>query len=377
MLTDTTPATMVWASTGERVAALVAGSTYVDSEWLAKAQRAASPAQIALVAPSDPRTSRAPGTSDLTSHRNAADTGLPWTVVTSLSSQDGAAQFESRRRTLFAALAAVLVLVAAGGYVIVRARNREMALARLQSDFVTAVSHEFRTPLTTLRQFNALLDESAALTADKRRIYYQAQTRATERLHRLVESLLDFGRMEAGKRAYTLDRLDAGLLVRDVVEEFNDEIDGRGLAVRFSAGPGEHLVDVDAEALARAVWNLLDNAVKYSGDSREVDVAVGRVANRVSIAVQDRGIGIPAGEQARILQKFTRGAAAVAARIKGTGIGLATVQHIVAAHHGTLQVDSVEHQSSTFTILLPLVEVSSLKSEVSGPTSDLDLKLET
>jgi signal transduction histidine kinase len=353
---ESTPVTIVWASTGERVAAVVGGPTYLQNEWLVKAQRAASPAQVSLAPAADPPASRAFSDSDtLTSHRSAAETGLPWAVAISLAGHTDATEFESRRRTLLAALAAVLVLVAAGSYMIVRSRNREMTLARLQSDFVTAVSHEFRTPLTALRQFGELLDEPGELTQEKRRNYQHAQTRATERLHRLVESLLDFGRMEAGKRPYAFERLDAGLLVRDVVEEFRGELNGSNIALRCSIEPGDCRVDADPEALARAVWNLLDNAAKYSGEGRDVDVAVNLVFRRVSIAVRDRGIGIPPGEQARIFQKFTRGAVATSRHIKGTGIGLAMVQHIVAAHHGTVSVESVEGQGSTFTISLPRI----------------------
>jgi two-component system phosphate regulon sensor histidine kinase PhoR len=285
--------------------------------------------------------------------RSAADTGLPWTVVTTLGSEIDAARLEGRRRMLLAGLGAVLVLVAAGSYFVVRSRSREMALTRLESDFIAAVSHEFRTPLTALRQFNVLLEEADDLTPEKQRIYHQAQSRATERLHRLVESLLDFGRMEAGRRPYTLQRIDGGALVGDVVHEFQDEIQGHLFDLRCSLEPGEYPVDADPEALARALWNLLDNAVKYSRERREVDVAVGRTDSEVTISVRDRGIGISAGDQKRIFQKFVRLPAAGAQGVKGSGIGLAMVQHIVAAHRGTIRVTSVVGEGSTFTIVLP------------------------
>jgi two-component system phosphate regulon sensor histidine kinase PhoR len=349
--------TVVWGSAGGRMAALVGGQEHCRRAWLTTAQTAAGPAEVSFFTAAGPGPPPTPVAGDtLVTRRSAADTGLPWTLIVTLGSDVDAARFEGRRRMLLAGLAAILVLVAAGSYLVVRSRNREIALARLQSDFIAAVSHEFRTPLTALRQFNELLDEAGDLTPEKRRIYYQAQTRATERLHRLVESLLDFGRMEAGRRPYTLQRVDAGALVRDVIQEFQREIEGRGFDLRCSVEPGEHPVDADAEALARALWNLLDNAVKYSADRREIDVSVGRTSDRVSISVRDRGIGIPSGDEKRIFQKFVRLAAATSRGIKGSGIGLAMVQHIVAAHGGTLRVASVEHEGSTFTIVLPLQE---------------------
>ena len=159
--------------------------------------------------------------------------------------------------------------------------------------------------------------------------------------------------MEAGRRPYTLQRLDAGALVRDVVHEFQREIEGRGFDLRCSVEPGEYPVDADPEALARALWNLLDNAVKYSGERREIDVSVGQTASEVSISVRDHGIGIAAADQKRIFQKFVRFRPQQSHGVKGSGIGLAMVQHIVAAHGGTIRVGSVEHEGSTFTIVLP------------------------
>jgi signal transduction histidine kinase len=343
------PVTIVWASDNSRAAAFIAGSRFLETHWMAQLQKAASPAQayLAGVGAAPPRDAQRV-------QRTAADTGLPWTVVVAgAGGQREPAEFQARRRNLFAGMAAVLVLVAAGSYFLWRSVNRDLAVARLQSDFVSAVSHEFRTPLTALRQFNDLLAEEDGPTPEKRRRYYEAQTRATERLHRLVESLLDFARMEAGRRPYRFERLDAGALARDVTEEFRREADGLGFAVTCSLDSVAYPVAADREALSRALWNLLDNAVKYSGASREIQVEVRRADGGVSIGVRDHGIGIPAAEQKRLFQKFVRGAAARSAGIKGTGLGLAMVRHIVNAHGGTVDVRSVAGEGSAFTIVLP------------------------
>jgi signal transduction histidine kinase len=216
------------------------------------------------------------------------------------------------------------------------------------------VSHEFRTPLTSLRQFTDLLNDDPDLPASKRRTFYQAQARATERLRRLVESLLDFGRMEAGARPYRLERLSIAPLVRGIVEDFRRDGAPDGFIVEASISDDSGAVDVDPDALARAVWNLLDNAVKYSGASRKVSVNVGAQDGSVAISVRDRGLGILRHEQDEIFKKFVRGTASRVHGIKGTGIGLAMVRHIVEAQAGTVRVESAPGEGSTFTIVLPV-----------------------
>jgi signal transduction histidine kinase len=228
------------------------------------------------------------------------------------------------------------------------------------------VSHEFRTPLTSLRQFTDLLNDDPDLPAGKRRTFYQAQARATERLRRLVESLLDFGRMEAGARPYRLERLSTVPLVRDIVEDFRRDGAPDGFTIEASIGDHGGSVDVDPDAFARALWNLLDNAVKYSGSSRTVSVNVEVRDGSVAISVRDRGPGVPRDEQDEIFKKFVRGTASRARGIKGTGIGLAMVRHIVEAHGGTVRVESAPGEGSVFTIVLP-----------SGTARDRESTLET
>jgi two-component system phosphate regulon sensor histidine kinase PhoR len=247
--------------------------------------------------------------------------------------------------------------VIASSYFAGRAVSRELAAATLQSDFVSAVSHEFRTPLTSMKQFTEMLVEDDGLPAQERRECYAAQERATRRLSRLVESLLDFGRMEAGARPYRREPLDAGELVRTVVDEFR--LDGRctGFTIDCTVPDGAISIDGDREALAQALWNLLDNAVKYSGDSRIVRVAV-EGGETVAIRVHDNGLGVAPAERQRIFEKFARGSSAGRAGVKGTGIGLAMVRHIADAHGGTVTVESRAGDGTTFRIELPRGKVN-------------------
>jgi signal transduction histidine kinase len=342
----------LWQSTPERMVALVAGPRYQARNWF-PALAGIRGFKISLVSPEghmvfgDPPTAALPRT-----QRPASETGLPWSVgVTNVDSHATLEEFASRRRLLLTGLGLLAILVTAGSYFIWRAMARELAAAQLQSDFVAAVSHEFRTPLTSLRQFNALLAEGEATANEQRSEFWAAQSRATDRLQRLVESLLDFGRMQAGARPYQFEKVELGALVERVVDDFQKEAGAGGFVIQCAAT--QALVNVDAEALSRALWNLLDNAVKYAGEGRSIAVAVESRADLVSISVSDQGPGIPREEQKEIFDKFVRGAYAREHHIRGTGIGLTMVRHIVEAHAGKIELVSAPGKGSTFTILLP------------------------
>ena len=225
-------------------------------------------------------------------------------------------------------------------------------MARLKSDFVSAVSHEFRTPLATLRQLTENLSDGRVGDEGRRQAYYEAQARATSRLSRLVERLLDFGRMEAGALRYRPEPLDLGKLVRSVVDEFEHVVADTGHRIEVTIDPKVPPVRADGEALAQAVWNLLDNAIKYSPGRPAVWIEVADEDGQAAVRVRDEGPGILPEERKDLFREFTRGAAARAGGVKGTGIGLAMVNHIVRAHRGRIRVDSAPGQGSTFTILL-------------------------
>jgi signal transduction histidine kinase len=287
--------------------------------------------------------------------RTAAEISHPWPVDIV---PDGAVDtaYIEKRRLLIAGFVLLVSMAVSAGFLIFRAVSRELAVARLQSDFVAAVSHEFRTPLTTLRQFTDMLRDNAALSVDRRTLCYEAQSRATDRLTRLVESLLDFGRMEAGSHPYRFERRDCVGLARRTIDEFRASPQVEGCDIAFDSTSVAAEIDADSEALSRALWNLLDNAVKYSPDSRTVEVALHSRNGTVAISVRDHGIGIPAHERHAIFGRFHRGDEARRLGIKGTGIGLAMVDHIVRAHQGRIEVESRPGEGSTFTIVLPIKE---------------------
>jgi two-component system phosphate regulon sensor histidine kinase PhoR len=202
-----------------------------------------------------------------------------------------------------------------------------------------------------------LLDEDDNLPPERRRSFYASLGRNTERLRRLVESLLDFGRMESGRKPYDLRPEDAGGIAALAVAEFEKDAGPRGFTVDLDLnGEREFQVRADRLALTRALWNLLDNAAKYSAESRAIWVSVRRQAGRVVIAVRDAGLGVPSRERKEIFRKFVRGERAKQLGIKGTGLGLALVAHIVEAHGGRIEMESEEGRGSTFRLVLPALE---------------------
>ncbi len=289
--------------------------------------------------------------------RSPAETRLPWTLlVASLNPGADIAEVATRRRILLAAFAVMIAVVLAGSYLLARAVTSELEAARLKSDFVAAVSHEFRTPLASMSQIAELFADGRVPEEAQRKQYYGLLVSETRRLKRLVENLLDFARMEGGAKEFRLEGLNTSTLVEDIVSEFQEEVGARGYRIELNVRDPGMILQADGEALRQAMWNLLDNAVKYSPDCLTVWVEVARIEGKCGIQVRDRGLGISAAEQKRIFEKFARAASSKAAGVEGTGIGLSMVDRIVRAHRGEIRVESESGQGSTFTILLPLGE---------------------
>ena len=286
--------------------------------------------------------------------RTAAESRLPWTLY--FSAQDAApgSHLNNQQRFLLLGIAVMVVFLILGTYFIARAIRRESDLARLQSDFVSAVSHEFRSPLTSMRQLSEILALGRVPSEARRQLYYETLVHETTRLQRVVESLLHFGSMEAGARKYRFEEFDASPLVRRTVGEFEKQFSGSGHHIEFGGFGLEFPIAADPDAISVALRNLLDNAVKYSPGRNTVWVNLGKERDRITIAVRDHGLGITDAEKKSIFQKFVRGSAASAGNVKGSGVGLAMVRHIVSAHGGEITVESKLGHGSTFTMLLPV-----------------------
>jgi signal transduction histidine kinase len=261
-----------------------------------------------------------------------------------------------QKRTLsLAMLGFVTVMLAFGGYLTVRILKRELEIARLRADFVSTVSHEFRSPLTGIRQLGGMLLEGRVTDPEKQRGYFKMIVQESDRLSRLVENILDFSRMEEGRKEYRFEPLDPSPWLRTLVADFVTEIAAHGAAVEADIKDGLPPISADKEALGSAVRNLLDNAVKYSPGSKTVWLDAGAEGDAVKISVRDKGVGISERDRKRIFDRFYRAEGEISKRIKGAGLGLSLVKHVVTAHGGTVECQSRVGEGSVFTIRLPAV----------------------
>lgn len=252
-------------------------------------------------------------------------------------------------------LAGLLAVVLVGGVSLaLRAASRELRLSQMKSTFVSNVSHELRTPLASIRVFGEFLRRGRATEPEKIREYGEFIESESRRLTQLINNILDFSRIESNRKTYEFRMADVHEIVTGVLKTLEVSLRHTGFAVEFE-GPGRELppANVDRDAVAQALNNLLDNAVKYSGDSRRIVVRLGRRRQFVTIAVQDFGIGISPSDQKKIFERFHRIADGLIHDVKGSGLGLAIVDHIVQAHGGRITVDSEPGKGSTFTIWLP------------------------
>ncbi|MBI1734648.1 MAG: HAMP domain-containing histidine kinase, partial [Candidatus Rokubacteria bacterium] len=248
----------------------------------------------------------------------------------------------------------LLVMIAAGVVATWRLVRRETEMARLKADFVANVSHDLKTPLSVIRMFAETLELGRVRDAAARQEYYRVITQESERLSRLIENVLDFSRIEGGRRTYVRQPTAVEPLVRETLEAFSYPLAQQGFKVDVAVAPDLPDMAVDREAIGQALGNLIDNAVKYAGERRAIRVEARAEDGRLAISVADDGIGIPPEEQARIFEKFYRVGRSETQGRRGSGVGLALVRHIVEAHGGDVTVDSRAGAGSRFTIRLPM-----------------------
>jgi len=234
----------------------------------------------------------------------------------------------------------------------------EMDLARKKTNFVANVSHELKTPLTSIRMFAEMLRERRQTNRDTQKKYLDIMVSETERLTRLINNVLDFSRMEKGKKTYDKKIVDAASLCEELLESQRLRLEQNGFKVNFIRTPGPVYMEGDEEAFKQAILNLLSNAEKYSQDKKQIDVEVSRTEDSVFINVKDRGIGIEPEHFQKIFKEFFRADESLSAKVRGSGLGLTISKKIINDLGGDILYHPREGGGSVFQIKLPVKELS-------------------
>jgi signal transduction histidine kinase len=268
--------------------------------------------------------------------------------------QDPPPGMGGRARFLLLVLPLMLAVTLFSGWLLWRDVRREVHAAALRSRFVSSVSHELKTPLTSIRMFAEMLAMGHAQDPERRDAYLELIVAESGRLTRLINNVLDFARIDEGRRGYRKEPVRLDDVVREAARTMAYPVAQREVALRIDADAALPPVSADRDALLQAILNLLSNAVKFSGPGGEVDLRLLRRNGEAWIEVEDRGMGIEPADRERIFEEFYRSPAADREGIAGAGLGLPLVAHVARGHGGSVDVRSEPGQGSTFTLRLPL-----------------------
>lgn len=250
------------------------------------------------------------------------------------------------------AILLVLSVLGLGIFLLLRDASREMQMAHLRGDFVSGVSHELKTPLTLIRLYSEMLLYGQGLSEEERKSYYQIIAGEGERLTHLIEKVLDFSRVDRGMKQYNLKEDDIAPVVARTVEVYGQYLRRQGFSIETDLATQLPRVRFDSEAISQAVLNLMDNAARYSGESKFIAIRLNRKNNQVIFEVEDRGPGVAESERAKIFGQFYRGASG--AGKGGYGLGLYLVKHIMDAHGGKVELESEVGRGSLFRLIFPV-----------------------
>jgi signal transduction histidine kinase len=256
--------------------------------------------------------------------------------------------------TLGLLVSLLLLAIAVGSWLIIVDLRRQLTLARQKTDFVSNVSHELKTPLTSIRMFSEMLAEDRVNDDAKRRQFLGIITAEAARLTRLINNVLDFARLERGEKQYSFCSCPAVALVRETVESYRPHLEANGFVFQVSLPSSDGVLHADRDAIAQVLVNLLSNAEKYSGGRKEIEVRMEIDPTHARITVLDRGLGVPRGAEERIFEQFHRAHDSLASGIEGSGLGLTLARQIARQHGGDVCYAPREGGGSAFCLRLPL-----------------------
>ncbi len=278
-----------------------------------------------------------------------------WSLILCTESPDVITTFLKASQGIFIYIFLfIVILLALGLFFTLQIINKELLLSKMKSDFISTVSHEFKSPLTSIRQMTEMLFHERIKNESRKKEYYAVMLEQSERLSHLIDNILDFSKIEEGKKAFRFERTNLAELIEHVKSVFQRSIANEGLSVDLSIPETLPELLLDKEAIQQVIYNLLDNAYKYSGNSKEIKILAESIDGSVEISVRDFGIGIAPEDKHRIFERFYRGGKELTRSIKGSGIGLTVVKKIIEAHHGKISFESTPGAGSIFYIILPV-----------------------
>lgn len=282
---------------------------------------------------------------------------LPWKLLISHPEIEVIEQTARREIFLFGVLLTVIVaLMLLGAFLIVRDISRESETTRLKTEFVRNISHELKTPLTLIRLYGETLQRKENLSDEEKKDSYEIITKESERLSHLINNVLDFSRIEMGRKEFDFKKGDLAKVVRDTLDSFHYHLEKKGFTLNTDISSDLQEIHFDREAMTSVLINLLSNAMKFSPESKEVTVKLFRENERAVLQIADKGVGIPPKELSKIFQRFYRSKDRAVSQTRGSGLGLTLVKHIVEAHGGQIKVDSEPGKGSIFSVILPFYD---------------------
>jgi signal transduction histidine kinase len=282
----------------------------------------------------------------------------PWTLVFYPKEGGILASFiQSGQGVFFYIFLLIVIILALGLFFTLYVINNELSLSRMKSNFISTVTHEFKSPLTSIRQMAEMLEGGRVSDKDRQLKYYSAMVQESERLSHLIDNILDFSKMEAGQKNFFFEKANLEGVVEEIVHSFQIHLADMDFEVEFILPVPVPDLFFDREAIKQVLQNLIDNACKYSGDSKKIEVSLTSNGSENIITVRDFGIGIKEEEQEKIFSQFYRAGDGLTQKVKGSGIGLTIVKQIVDAHQGHIDLVSEPGKGSTFIIALPLEDL--------------------
>jgi two-component system, OmpR family, phosphate regulon sensor histidine kinase PhoR len=277
-----------------------------------------------------------------------------WSVRIMEREQTAELELQHRRIVDSALLGGAVAIILVGLILLAIAIRRERRANELKSDFISNVSHELKTPLSIISMFGEMLANGRTKSSEQATEYAEIIWRESVRLGRLIDNVLDFAKIERGMGVYEFAESDLVEVITRAIDLANRRLTAANMTLESVLEEDLPLVRLDANAFTLAVLNLVDNAIKYAGDGKKILLTLRRVGDRVVLAVKDYGPGIPLEEQDRIFERFYRAKEMRLKPIRGSGIGLALVQHIARAHGGDVTVESKPGDGATFQLWLPI-----------------------